>query len=237
MSASETRALGAGLAEALRDIHRAGLVHRDLKPGNVMLAADGPRLIDFGIIRAADGAGLTETGYVLGSAGFMAPEQAAGGEANAAADVYSLGAVLTFASTGHGPFVTVRHRECCSDRRPGTWTLQRSPKDCAMSRPAAWTSFPERALLRAPSWNFSAGTLQRMPFRFVPRTLRSPPFRRPSCAPGPARARRGREQARRRKRIDARSANSAKSAKSTKGTGAAVPAAHADSPEVPPPSA
>ena len=104
LSAEETRALGAGLAEALRDIHRAGLVHRDLKPGNVLLAADGPRLIDFGIIRAEDGEGLTETGYVLGSAGYMAPEQAAGGEATAAADVYSLGAVLTFAVTGHGPF-------------------------------------------------------------------------------------------------------------------------------------
>ena len=104
LSAEETRTLGAGLAEALRDIHRAGLVHRDLKPGNVLLAADGPRLIDFGIIRAEDGEGLTETGYVLGSAGYMAPEQAAGGEATAAADVYSLGAVLTFAATGHGPF-------------------------------------------------------------------------------------------------------------------------------------
>ena len=104
LSAKETRALGAGLAEALRDIHRAGLVHRDLKPGNVLLAADGPRLIDFGIIRAEDGEGLTETGYVLGSAGYMAPEQAAGGEATTAADVYSLGAVLTFAATGHGPF-------------------------------------------------------------------------------------------------------------------------------------
>ena len=104
LSAPETRRLGAGLAEALRDLHRAGLVHRDLKPGNVLLAADGPRLIDFGIIRAEDGEGLTETGYVLGSAGFMAPEQASGGEATAAADVYALGAVLTFASTGHGPF-------------------------------------------------------------------------------------------------------------------------------------
>lgn len=104
LSAQETRALGAGLAEALRDIHRAGLVHRDLKPGNVLLAADGPRLIDFGIIRAEDGEGLTETGYVLGSAGFMAPEQAAGGEADAAADIYALGAVLSYAATGHGPF-------------------------------------------------------------------------------------------------------------------------------------
>ncbi|WP_194893706.1 protein kinase domain-containing protein [Catenulispora pinisilvae] len=104
LSVRETRALGAGLAEALRDIHRAGLVHRDLKPGNVLLAEDGPRLIDFGIIRVEDGAGLTETGYVFGSAGFMAPEQASGGEATAAADIYALGAVLTFAVTGHGPF-------------------------------------------------------------------------------------------------------------------------------------
>ncbi|GAA1975087.1 protein kinase domain-containing protein [Catenulispora subtropica] len=104
LAADEVRRLGAGLAEALRDIHRAGLVHRDLKPGNVLLAADGPRLIDFGIIRAEDGAGLTETGFVLGSAGYMAPEQALGGDATAAADIYALGAVLTFAATGKGPF-------------------------------------------------------------------------------------------------------------------------------------
>ncbi len=97
-------ALAAGLAEALVSIHRAGLVHRDLKPSNVLLAEDGPRVIDFGIARAFDAAGLTRTGATIGSAGFMSPEQANGDEVTAAGDVFSLGAVLAFAATGAGPF-------------------------------------------------------------------------------------------------------------------------------------
>jgi hypothetical protein len=98
------RRLGLGLAEALQAIHAAGVVHRDLKPSNVLLAADGPRVIDFGIARAAERSSLTRTGTILGSAGFMAPEQITGGEAGPAADVFALGAVLTFAATGQGPF-------------------------------------------------------------------------------------------------------------------------------------
>jgi serine/threonine protein kinase len=96
--------LGLGLAEALQAIHAAGVVHRDLKPSNVLLAADGPRVIDFGIARAAEHSSLTRTGTILGSAGFMAPEQITGGETGPAADVFALGAVLTFAATGLGPF-------------------------------------------------------------------------------------------------------------------------------------
>ncbi|MDQ0988711.1 LamG-like jellyroll fold domain-containing protein [Streptomyces sp. V2I9] len=97
-------ALAAGLAEALASIHRVGLVHRDLKPSNVLLADDGPRVIDFGIARAFDATGLTRTGATIGSAGFMSPEQVGGGEVTAATDVFSLGAVLAFAATGVGPF-------------------------------------------------------------------------------------------------------------------------------------
>ncbi|MBJ6622249.1 protein kinase [Streptomyces sp. DHE17-7] len=97
-------ALAAGLAEALVSIHRAGLVHRDLKPSNVLLTDDGPRVIDFGIARALDATALTRTGATIGSAGFMSPEQVAGGEITAASDVFSLGAVLAFAATGTGPF-------------------------------------------------------------------------------------------------------------------------------------
>ena len=82
----------------------AGVIHRDLKPSNVLLAADGPRVIDFGIARAAEHSSLTRTGTILGSAGFMAPEQITGGETGPAADVFALGAVLTFAATGQGPF-------------------------------------------------------------------------------------------------------------------------------------
>ncbi|MFR9726569.1 protein kinase domain-containing protein [Streptomyces sp. MS19] len=106
LSPAEAARLGAQLAEALRDIHRCGLVHRDLKPGNVLLAEDGVRLIDFGISRAlSDSHRLTEDGAVLGSPPFMAPEQLTGGaEVTAAADVFALGAVVAYAVTGRSPF-------------------------------------------------------------------------------------------------------------------------------------
>ena len=97
-------ALGAGLAQALGVIHTAGLVHRDLKPSNVLVAADGPRVIDFGISRAAGASSLTQVGMVMGSPGFMSPEQAKGGPVGPASDVFSLGTLLAFAATGHGPF-------------------------------------------------------------------------------------------------------------------------------------
>ncbi|MFE4211587.1 protein kinase [Streptomyces sp. NPDC056844] len=101
------RILGAGLAGALQDIHRAGLIHRDLKPSNVLMTIDGPRVIDFGIARAldtvADG-GLTRTGAMIGSPGFMSPEQVRGERVTTACDVFCLGAVLAYASTGRLPF-------------------------------------------------------------------------------------------------------------------------------------
>ncbi|MFH8468734.1 PQQ-binding-like beta-propeller repeat protein [Streptomyces sp. NPDC017991] len=98
------RALGAGLAAALQEIHAAGLVHRDLKPSNVLLAADGPRVIDFGIARAVDGNRMTQTGVVVGSPGYMSPEQAMGRDVGTAGDVFSLGVVLAFAATGRNVF-------------------------------------------------------------------------------------------------------------------------------------
>ena len=97
-------ALAAGLTESLEAIHDAGVVHRDLKPSNVLLAEDGPRVIDFGISRAAESTALTQTGLVIGSPGFMSPEQAMGGEVGPPSDIFSLGAVLAFAATGRGPF-------------------------------------------------------------------------------------------------------------------------------------
>ena len=104
LSATSVLALAAGLAEGLQAIHSAGIVHRDLKPSNVILAEDGPRLIDFGISQSAGMSTLTRTGVVLGSPGFMSPEQAAGHEVGPPSDIFSLGAVLAFAATGHGPF-------------------------------------------------------------------------------------------------------------------------------------
>jgi Protein kinase domain len=101
---SSVLVLGAGLAEALAEIHAADLVHRDLKPSNVLVAADGPRVIDFGISRAAGATSLTLAGMVMGSPGFMSPEQAAGGLVGPASDVFALGTLLAFAATGQGPF-------------------------------------------------------------------------------------------------------------------------------------
>ncbi|WP_116246935.1 serine/threonine-protein kinase [Nocardiopsis sp. FIRDI 009] len=94
--------LAAGLAEALGEIHRVGLIHRDLKPGNVLLAEDGPRVIDFGIARATDGTAVTQS--VIGTPGFMSPEQVEGRELTPASDLFAYGAVLAFAATGTGPF-------------------------------------------------------------------------------------------------------------------------------------
>ncbi|GLY78880.1 protein kinase [Actinoallomurus iriomotensis] len=96
--------LGAGLAEGLAAIHRCGLVHRDLKPGNVIMADDGPRIIDFGIAHAEDGDSTTGGGAVIGTYAYMSPEQARAEPASAAGDVFSLGSVLVFAATGRGPF-------------------------------------------------------------------------------------------------------------------------------------
>ena len=96
--------LAAGLAEGLSAVHAAGVVHRDLKPSNIMLAEDGPRLIDFGISSAPGVTALTSTGQMIGSPGFMSPEQAEGLPVGPSTDIFSLGAVLTFAATGEGPF-------------------------------------------------------------------------------------------------------------------------------------
>ncbi|MFH7596630.1 serine/threonine-protein kinase [Streptomyces racemochromogenes] len=110
LDAGELTRLAAGLAEALRDIHRAGVVHRDLKPSNVLMAPDGVRVIDFGISRPADSDLRTETGKLIGTPPFMAPEQfQRPREVGTAADVFALGAVLVHAATGRGPFDSDSH--------------------------------------------------------------------------------------------------------------------------------
>ncbi|MCX5410551.1 serine/threonine-protein kinase [Streptomyces sp. NBC_00059] len=107
--------LMAGVAEALQVIHAEGIVHRDLKPSNVLLAPDGPRVIDFGIALAAGGTSYTAPGSTIGTPSFMAPEQVSGGEITPAADVFALGQTAAFAALGRtlygdGPAVNVQYR-------------------------------------------------------------------------------------------------------------------------------
>ncbi|MGW8395872.1 serine/threonine-protein kinase [Streptomyces lydicus] len=107
--------LAAGVAEALQAVHAAGIVHRDLKPSNVLLASDGPRVIDFGIARAADAVSLTATGVAVGTPAYMSPEQAVGGELGPATDIFSLGQLVAHAATGNpaygdGPSHAVLYR-------------------------------------------------------------------------------------------------------------------------------
>jgi WD40 repeat protein len=104
LSLDAVRALGAGLAEGLGAIHACGLVHGDLKPGKVILAADGPWIIDVGIARTLDVGALTAPGVIVGTCAFMSPEQVRGDPAGPAGDVFSLGSVLAFAASGHSPF-------------------------------------------------------------------------------------------------------------------------------------
>lgn len=136
------RALGAGLAEALLTIHAVGIVHRDLKPGNVLLAHDGPRVIDFGISRVAEATQVTRTNAVMGTPGFMAPEQIASSrETGPAADVFSLGCVLAFAATGGAP--------SAPGARPGSSTGPSTPR-------RGWTVYPTRCVpWSRPVWTRS----------------------------------------------------------------------------------
>jgi hypothetical protein len=96
--------LAGGLIEALQAVHAGGLVHRDLKPANVLLATDGPRLIDFGISRALEGSAMSMTSLIVGTPAFMSPEQAEGRPVGPASDVFALGSVIAFAATGAAPF-------------------------------------------------------------------------------------------------------------------------------------
>ncbi|MFS8201801.1 bifunctional serine/threonine-protein kinase/ABC transporter substrate-binding protein [Streptomyces sp. CWNU-52B] len=102
------RVLAGLLAAALREVHAAGLVHRDVKPANVLLAVDGPRLIDFGIARVTDETAITATDLVVGTPGFLSPEQAEarGAAVGPASDIFSLGCLLAYAATGRPPFGT-----------------------------------------------------------------------------------------------------------------------------------
>ncbi len=104
LTSGGVQSLAGGLAEALMAIHASGLIHRDLKPSNIVLTDNGPRVIDFGIARALEEASLTATGVVVGTPGYLSPEQITGTAIGPPSDVFALGAVLVFAATGRGPF-------------------------------------------------------------------------------------------------------------------------------------
>ncbi|WP_451694611.1 serine/threonine-protein kinase [Streptomyces swartbergensis] len=188
------RELAAGLAEALRDMHRAGVVHRDLKPANVMLADDGPRVIDFGISRAAEFAAadvLTQTGRVMGTPPFMSPEQfASPQDVGPAADIFSLGSVLTYAATRRGPFDSPSPYETALRVVEGEPELSGVPDDVLpvirlclekhhKSRPTADALL---TLLR----DGTAPTGLHLPATASPRPARPGPGARPTEPAGPA---------------------------------------------------
>ena len=177
-----------GLVEALQAIHACGVVHRDLKPANVLLASDGPRVIDFGISRAADGTSLTAAGVVFGTPGYMSPEQAEGRGAGPESDVFALACVVAYGAAGMGPFGTgtaaavlyrVVHAEPVLDRLPPK--LREVLAACLAKNPA------DRPTLRALSGLLSSQLDSTGPsaVAFWPSSVAWPDRR----VPGPARAR------------------------------------------------
>ncbi|OAH16111.1 endo alpha-1,4 polygalactosaminidase [Streptomyces jeddahensis] len=151
----ELRALALGLVEALRDIHRAGVVHRDLKPSNVLMAEDGPRVIDFGISHAVDNEALTVTGRLIGTPPFMSPEQfTAPRDVTAASDVFSLGSLLVYAATGNRPF------DGSSPYLTGYQVMYEAPVLDGVAEPLR--SIAERCLDKDPAGRPALAELHRM---------------------------------------------------------------------------
>ncbi|GGT03792.1 MULTISPECIES: serine/threonine-protein kinase [Streptomyces] len=200
--------LVAGIAEALQVIHGAGIVHRDLKPSNVLLASDGPRVIDFGIARAADATSLTASGVAIGTPSFMAPEQAADGEISGATDVFALGQVAAYAALGapaygegpsHGVLYRIVHEQPNLNGLPAE--LRTLVSRCLVKDPMSRASLTEildlcRAaadqtqLRRAEDWlpaELAAGITERQsvpdPVPASPALAPAPPRVPPATAP------------------------------------------------------
>ncbi|MEU5088871.1 PQQ-binding-like beta-propeller repeat protein [Streptomyces sp. NPDC021356] len=180
----ELRPLALGLVEALRDIHRAGVVHRDLKPANVLMAEDGPRVIDFGISRAAESHHtLTETGQVIGTPTFMSPEQFTDARtAGPASDIFSLGALLVYCITGRGPF------DADSPYLTGYRVVHNQPALDGVT--GSVRAVLERCLAKEPGDRPGPDELAREFARVLPEPSPGEPetmtLRLPSARPGPA---------------------------------------------------
>src|SRR5213079_3209398 len=146
----EAVALTLQACAGLETAHEAGLVHRDVKPQNLLVTPGGTvKIADFGIARSLDGTHLTQAGTVLGTAGYLAPEQAAGETVTAAADVYALGAVLYELLTGRPPYVAESLTELFLKQRHGSITPVR---ELARDVPAALEDTVMRALARDPRY-------------------------------------------------------------------------------------
>ncbi|WP_030578251.1 bifunctional serine/threonine-protein kinase/ABC transporter substrate-binding protein [Streptomyces anulatus] len=187
------RALGSRLAEALVAVHEAGLIHRDVKPGNVLLALDGPRLIDFGIARHEGATALTTTGAVIGTPGYLAPEQASAGPLGPACDVFSLGCVLVYAATGRRPFGegsgagalyrTIHEEADLTGVPPGLVPLITA---CLTKDPAARpTASRVRDVLAMDGERGPDRARDPREFADPRETLRAPPDAAPDTTPGP----------------------------------------------------
>ena len=186
------RELGASLAEGLIEIHDCGLIHRDLKPGNVILGDDGPRIIDFGIAKGADATTLTGSNTVIGTLRYMSPEQLHGHELTPQSDVFALGTILAFAATGHDPFqaatipaVITRILHEPPDLDPLTGDLRAIIADCLAKDPDARPS-PRDVLARfsRPARHDPTLAAARAPAP-VPRTAPPPGQPAHSTAPQP----------------------------------------------------
>ncbi|QYX78624.1 endo alpha-1,4 polygalactosaminidase [Streptomyces akebiae] len=175
LAGRELRTLALGLVEALRDIHRAGVVHRDLKPSNVLIAEDGPRVIDFGVSHAVDNEALTVTGRLIGTPPFMSPEQfASPREVTAASDVFSLGSVLVYAATGTRPF------DGSSPYLTGYQVMYEAPALDGVAEPLR--SIAERCLAKDPAARPDVADLHRM-ILTLPESTGSPESTEPPVSP------------------------------------------------------
>ncbi|WTL77405.1 protein kinase [Streptomyces sp. NBC_01518] len=144
-------------AEALHAVHKAGVIHRDMKPSNILIGSDGPWIIDFGIARAADATQLTRSGGLIGTPQFMSPEHANGQEQTPAADIFSLGLIAAVAATGRHPYgdsgaITLATKIANTEFRPPDLTSYPEPLRTVLERtlaadPAARPSPSELAAL------------------------------------------------------------------------------------------